>query len=384
MSQTLLTIAEQPEGGKDISKYRLVNRIKHFTWAWFTLTMSTGGIALLLASQPHTFTGLATIGKIVYVFDLVLFVLLCTTITTRFIRFPGTLSSSLEHPTESLFFPTLWLSLADLISGLQVYGVPATGPWLLVVIRVVFWMYVACCFLVAVFQYYHLFTAPKRLTIQSMSPAWILPVFPVMLTGTVASVCASHQPPQHAISIIIAGLTFQGLGFLVTILMYAQYIGRLMAYGLPAPDLRPGMFIAVGPPSFTALAIIGMARSIPSSYGYFNNHPLAYDVLNIMAIFIAVCFWSLSLWFCCISGLSCATCFRKMKFHLSWWAFVFPNVGFTLATISIGVALESPGITWTGTGMSIFVVALWLLILFTHGRAVYRREIMYEGNDEDH
>ena len=62
---------------------------------------------------------------------------------------------------------------------------------------------------------------------------------------------------------------------------------------------------------------------------------------------------------------------------------MFPNVEFTLATIDIGVALESPGIIWTGTGMSILVVALSLLVLSTHGRAVYRREIMFEGNDED-
>ena len=368
---------------KGISKYRIVNRIKHFTWAWFTLTMSTGGIALLLAQQPHTFRGLMTIGKVVFIFDLVLFTLVCTAISIRFIRFPGTFSSSLHHQTEGLFFPTLILSIANIISGIQEYGVPVTGSWLLVVVRVLFWTYLACAFLSAVLQYYFLFTAPKRLTIQSMTPSWILPIFPIMLSGTIASTSAGSQPPQHAMSIIIAGLTFQGLGLLVSILMYAQYIGRLMQHGLPAPDLRPGMFIAVGPPSFTALAIIGMAKSIPSNFGYFSSHPTAYDVLNIIAVFMGVFLWSLSFWFFCISLLSCVTCMGQMRFHLSWWSFVFPNVGFTIATIVIGTSLESQGITWVGTCMSVLVVGLWMFILFTHGRAVYRREILFEGNDED-
>ena len=345
--------------------------------------MSTGGIALLLAEQPHTFPGLMTIGKVVFIFDLVLFILLCTAISIRFVRFPGTLSGSLHHQTESLFFPTLMLSVANIISGIQRYGVPDTGSWLLVVMRVLFWTYVACAFLSAVLQYQLLFTAPKHLTIQSMTPAWILPIFPVMLSGTIASVSAGSQPPPHTMSIIVAGLTFQGLGMFVAILMYAQYVGRLMQYGLPAPDLRPGMFIAVGPPSFTALSIIGMASNIPNNFGYFRSHPTAFEVLNIVAVFVAVFLWSLSFWFFSISLLSCVACMGKMRFHLSWWSFVFPNVGFTIATITIGTSLESQAITWAGTGMSIVVVGLWLFVLFTHGRAVYRREILFEGNDED-
>jgi len=40
-----------------------LERVDHFTWAWFTLTMSTGGVALLLSVQPYTFRGLNTIGK---------------------------------------------------------------------------------------------------------------------------------------------------------------------------------------------------------------------------------------------------------------------------------------------------------------------------------
>ena len=67
--------------------------------------MSTGGIALLLAVTPHTFHGLITIGTVVFIFDLILFVLLSTLILSRFIMFPGTFTQSVYHPTESLFIP---------------------------------------------------------------------------------------------------------------------------------------------------------------------------------------------------------------------------------------------------------------------------------------
>jgi hypothetical protein len=32
-------------------------RIKHFTWPWFISTMSTGGLAIVLAQTPHRFRG---------------------------------------------------------------------------------------------------------------------------------------------------------------------------------------------------------------------------------------------------------------------------------------------------------------------------------------
>ena len=85
---------------------------------------------------------------------------------------------------------------------------------------------------------YHLLFTGKPLTLQSMTPAWILPVFPVMLSGTVASVISGSQPPHQAIPILIAGTTFQGLGILISVFMYSNYIGRLMSNGLPSPDVR--------------------------------------------------------------------------------------------------------------------------------------------------
>ena len=179
-----------------------MGRIEHFTWAWFTLTMSTGGLALLLGNQPHTFRGLLTIGKVVYIFDLVLFVMICIAITIRFVKFPGTLKSSLTHKTESLMFPTVFLSLASIIAAIHVYGITTTGHWLVVVYIVLFWFYFAATFITAVAQYYYLFSRPQY-TLQGMVPSWILPIFPFMLCGTISSVGATSMTPDQAVPVIV-------------------------------------------------------------------------------------------------------------------------------------------------------------------------------------
>jgi C4-dicarboxylate transporter/malic acid transport protein len=361
-------------------------RLSHFTWAWYTLSMATGGIALLLhpATQPHTFDGLLTIGKVVFVLDLVIFMVITMCMCYRFATNPGTFMSSLTHPTESLFASTSFISLASIIACMARYGIPATGPWLVVTFRVLFWIYYAVTWLVAIIQYVHLFTNPS-LRIQDMTPAWDLPIFPVMLSGTVAAVGAATQPAHQAVPMIVAGTLAQGLGFLISILMYASYVRRMIQYGFPSPASRPAMFIAVGPPSFTALALIGMANAWPADphYDFFGSVETTGVVLRVIAFVTAVFIWSLGFWFFCVGVVSTLMVARELKFKLNWNAFVFPNVGFTISVISIGKVLRSEGVMWVGSVMSILIVGLYLFVQVMCVRAVWTKQVLYEGRDED-
>lgn len=44
---------------------------------------------MLLATTPHRFTGLETIGTIVFIFDIVIFLMLCAGISARFMMNSG-------------------------------------------------------------------------------------------------------------------------------------------------------------------------------------------------------------------------------------------------------------------------------------------------------
>ncbi|KAL9618838.1 MAG: hypothetical protein Q9160_006497 [Pyrenula sp. 1 TL-2023] len=341
--------------------------------------MATGGIALLLASQPYSFRGLPTIAVTVYIFNLILFVSISAMITVRFVRVEGALVRSLQHPVESLFFPTFWLSLATIITGMERFGAPSSGPWLTHTIRVLFWIYLVCTYLVSIVQYWSLFAAQNH-PIHDMSLAWLLPIFPIMLTGVVASVASGGQQDHHSIPIIVAGVSFQGLGMLVSILMYAVYVRRLMQFGLPEPSVRPGMFIAVGPPSFTALAFLDNAKNLPMNAKYISDSNATYEALNVTAAFNAILLWSVGLWFFGIALLSVLAGIRKMNtFHLGWWAMVFPNVGFALATIKLGQVFENDAVKGVGSGMTITLIVTYVFVLIRQILALVRKEIMFEN-----
>jgi C4-dicarboxylate transporter/malic acid transport protein len=354
-----------------------LDRLQHMTWAWFCTTMSTGGLALLLHSTPHRFHGLQTIGKVVYIFNLVLFVFISAGIGHRFFVRPGEVRKSLSHPTESLFFPTFLLSIATILSDAAIYGVPSCGPWLPTTLYVLFWIYAAVAVLSAIVQFYVLFRG-QSIPIHSMTPAWILPIFPAMLTGTLAATISSSQSPERRLDLFVAGTTCQGLGWTIACLVYPLYLGRLMQDGLPAPAMRPAMFMAVGPPSFTAIAIIGMSRNI-QEYGYFADDPAARTVLQTIALWTGIWIWCISFWFFSVSLLAVleAAVKKQLAFSLSWWAFVFPNVGFAVSTGFIGQELNSPGIQWVSSGITICVVIMWFVVFFGLILAVGRKKLLW-------
>jgi tellurite resistance protein TehA-like permease len=209
--------------------------------------MSTGALAILLSQQPYSFTGLKTIGTIFFILDLALFTAFTCLISLRFSLNRGALCKSLHHPQESFFFGTFWVSIALIIYCIQQYGTPACGPWLVKTLEVLFWLYVGCVVLVAIFQYHVIFDQ-EQLPVTEMMPAWILPLYPFLVLGPLAGALLYSQPrPSSALPILIGGITLQGLGWSFAFIQYTLYITRLTSGKLPPEPQRPGMYVAVGP-----------------------------------------------------------------------------------------------------------------------------------------
>lgn len=251
-------------------------------------------------------------------------------------------------------------------------------------LRVCFWIYAALALLSSVIQYTIVFHGAK-LQIKSMSPLWIFPIFPTLLTGVLASTIAPSQPPSNRLPILVAGVTYLGLGFSVAFILYALYLYRLTQEGFPAPPMRPGMFIAVGPPGFTATGLIGLSRSIPVNYAYFARFPAAPQILRVLALWIGIWLWALAFWFFSFSliALTLGIAKGRIRFSMAWWAIVFPNTAFTIATCLIGEELGSEGIKGVASAMTILIVIGWLVVIASNVRAVILSKILWPGRDED-
>lgn len=135
---------QSPETSKDVAtKLGFQQRMAHFTWTWFCMTMATGGIANALYSIPAElrFRSLYALGCTFFLLNIILFLFNIVMICIRFYYHPHTFKHSFLHPTESLFIPAAVISFGTILINITQYGVKYTGEWLLHAMIPLFWMY---------------------------------------------------------------------------------------------------------------------------------------------------------------------------------------------------------------------------------------------------
>ena len=110
-----------------------------------------------------------------------------------------------------------------------------------------------------------------------MTPIWVFPAYPLLLTAPLGANLLSaaaatdrlRLPGQdsssggssiHAVPVALAAITAQGTGFLISFMVCAAFLYRLMTQKLPRDHQRPGVFISIGPGGFTCA---GLGESAP-------------------------------------------------------------------------------------------------------------------------
>jgi len=238
-----------------------------------------------------------------------------------------------------------------------------------------------------------------------MTPIWIFPAYPLLIVGPFAGTLAQKLvaiSSTKALSIIIGGYVLQGIGFLVSLMIYSSFIYRLMTKKLPRESLRPGMFISVGPSGFTIAGIITMARSLPqavlasttdnASSGFMgiSDAELAAKISVVAANWMGLWLWGLALWFFFISIGAHYTAFfgekgSRIAFSMTWYSFIFPNTALTTATFAIAESAlgGNKGVRVVGYILTIGLLVLWFVVVACMIRALVKKQILWPQMQED-
>ncbi|KAK5148729.1 hypothetical protein LTR04_000585, partial [Oleoguttula sp. CCFEE 6159] len=168
----------------------------------------------------------------------------------------------------------------------------------------------------------------QTFTISQMTPVWIFPAYPLLIVGPHAGQMSSKISRTRALDVIIGGVMIQGIGFMVSLMIYSAFLYRLMTQKLPKESIRPGMFISVGPTGFTISGMIDMGRNLPRVIpdDFMENGQLAGQVSMILANWIGIWLWGLALWFFLVSTGAHWSCVSRgrMDFAMTWYSFNSP------------------------------------------------------------
>lgn len=106
-----------------------------------------------------------------------------------------------------------------------------------------------------------------------MTPVWVFPAYPLLLIAPFAAnllqgSIATGDPginghPIHRVAIASCALTIQGTGFLISYMVCAAFLYRLMTQKLPRDMQRPGVVSrhptpslrGIGPREFSPLTV---------------------------------------------------------------------------------------------------------------------------------
>lgn len=234
----------------------------------------------------------------------------------------------------------------------------------------------------------------QTFTISKMTPVWIFPAYPLLIVGPHAGNLSKKLVllgrPTPALDVIVGGFTVQGIGFMVSVMIYSAFLYRLMTQKLPTESLRPGMFISVGPSGFTIAGVILMGQQLPAvvSKNFMGDGlgEFAGNVSKIAANWVGLWLWGLALWWFLVSVGAHFSCVRngKMDFAMTWYSFVFPNTALTTSTFAVAQAFgQLRAIQILGCVMTVGLVVTWFFVFFMMIRAVVLKQILWPQMQED-
>ena len=224
-------------------------------------------------------------------------------------------------------------------------------------------------------------------TIEKMTPIWIFPAYPLLIIGPHAAVLSQTLEQKRAFDIIVGGFTLQGIGFMVSLMIYSAFIYRLMTQKLPQESSRPGMFVSVGPSGFTVAGVIGMAegaqRALPPDF--MGNTQMSAMILKVISAWMSLWIWGLAFWFFFISVGAHWSCVgpHKMVFTMTWYSYVFPNTALVTSTFAVGKAFDSKVIQIIGCVMTPILILTWFFVVGMMIRAIILKQILWPQKGED-
>ncbi len=268
------------------------SRVKFFPIMMYAMVMGMSGLTIMYQKAALFLSFNEMIGTLLMAFSTTLFVVISLIYLAKFIKYTSSVQKEFSHPIRLNFFAAISISMLMLAIIYKEVNVNVSA---------LFW------YAGAVLHFYltmHTisFWINNNQELDHSNPAWFIPVVGNVLVPIGGVGFASQGVLMY----------FFSCGIFFWVILFAILLNRIIFHHQLAVKFMPTLFILIAPPAVGFIAYYKM-----------------FEVIDVFATML----FNLALFFTLLVAFMYKN-FIKIKFFISWWAFVFP-----LAAMSISAML---------------------------------------------
>lgn len=350
--------------------------IRHFTPNWFTVTMGTGVVALIIADFPIAKSLMWHLGAGLWHLNILLFILFTVLYTLRWVIYPQEAKQIFKHPVMSLFLGAIPMALATILNGFLKFGLVLYGDIAIQIAHILWYIDVFLAVLIALVVPFCMYSIQNH-ELKTMSAVWLLPIVACEVAASSGGLLLAHLPAGYeAVRVLLASYMLWGISVLPAFAILTILMLRLVLHKLPAKELAISSWLALGPIGTGALALLLLGIQAPNVLAFIQMQQMG-EIFQYAGIFSSLILVGFGLWWLGIAILTTLTHIKDLPFNLGWWGLTFPIGVFTLAILNLGYQLHFDLIIHFGYGFATALMVLWLMVATRTAKGFYHGNLFF-------
>ena len=353
------------------------NIIRQFTPNWFTVSMGTGVVALIVSEFPMLKALTWQLGTGLWYFNILLFVLFSVLYGLRWAFYPHEAKQIFQHPSMSLFLGTIPMALATILNGFLKYGQPIYGDTAVQIAQTLWYADVVLALLVAWAVPFAMYRHQEH-ALQQMTAVWLLPIVACEVAASSGGLLLGHLAADtHAVAILLGSYVLWGVSVLPAFAILTILMLRLVLHKLPEKEWAISSWLALGPIGTAALALLVLGHQAPTLMASLGLAQLGqlFQQAGILASLILLGF---GLWWLGIAVLTTLHHAKQdLPFNLGWWGLTFPLGVYTLAILNLAQQLNLAFLYAVGYAFAAILMLLWSLVATKTAHGFYQGHLFF-------
>ncbi|UAB19849.1 TDT family transporter [Acinetobacter baumannii] len=337
--------------------------IRHFTPNWFTATMGTGVVSMILIQLPFAKLFLFMLATLLWQFNIVLFSVFSVLYLLRWFLFPHEAKQIFNHPNMSLFLGAIPMGLATILNGFLSFGIGLYGEVAVHIAQALWYIDVFLALAIAWIVPFCMFSRQNH-QLHTMTAIWLLPVVACEVAASSTGMLVAHLPADvHSFHLLLTGYVLWGISVLPAFAILTILMLRMALHQLPEKEVAISSWLSLGPIGTGALGLLLLGEQAQRVFVNVGFPELAH-VFQALGVVGSLVLLGFGLWWL---GLAILTTLRHAKtgipFNLGWWGLTFPFGVFILALFNLGHQIEVVFLQYVAVAFSILLLVMWSVVM---------------------